>query len=84
VRCWKLEADENDMTVESSSALVGDVKSWLPLQTLITSKSQLQMRRHLEIKQSTWEGVMFQTDVGTAGNRSTAVKALGAAMAGSA
>jgi hypothetical protein len=44
-----LEADEDDTAVESSSALVDDVKSWLPLQTLKTSKSQKEMRIHLDI-----------------------------------
>jgi uncharacterized protein YggL (DUF469 family) len=79
-----LEADEDDTAVESSSALVDDVKSWLPLQTLKTSKSQKEMRIHLDIGYATWDGVMNLTDVGTAENRSTAVKALWAAMASSA
>jgi hypothetical protein len=69
------QAHGNDTTVESSSALVEDVKSWLPHQTLINGKSQSEMRKHLEIKHSTWQGLMDLTDVGTAENRSTAVKA---------
>jgi hypothetical protein len=79
-----LEADEDDTAVESSSALVDDVKSWLPLQTLKTSKSQNEMRIHLDIGWATWDGVMNQNGGGTAENRSTAVKALWAAMASSA
>jgi hypothetical protein len=79
-----LQTHGNDTTVKSSDALVEDVKSWLPLQTLITSKSQLEMQKHLGIKPSTWNGVMWQNDTGTAENRSTAVKALWATMASSA
>jgi outer membrane biosynthesis protein TonB len=65
----------NDTLAESSADLVKDVKSWLPLQTLIKGKAQQTLAEDLGISKHTWEGLWCLNCKGTSAGRSSAVQA---------